>query len=741
MGNYNKIIIKHIAFYTIAFMICMAITSCEKTGGCIIVSPNLNANTQIAYRESKSKVNIDSIHNVANEKHKEIDLKEHRVYYVDYSYSMTQGKNEDVEIRRGEKTKKTGKTLLALVKDSLKQSIRNIKGENVCIEIIPFLDNELWKNGKPTDVFRIEKGTNFEDSDLEKMDAFIDVIDTIRRPKNDGINAKHKPKNKGHYNTHHSIAINDFLNNRIGDITQYHTMILLTDGVDESHKNHLKKGAQILDEEWETKTRDKYVFGIFANLPSDTIKGDLPNRFLENSKYRKHRCYWQQGLNFDFNVFIIQPEASIEYRTRNIATIPIGGCIPAQIKLETQQDQYYRYTIKEQPNPDSKWINIEVESIDSADKRPNKHEASLSLKYVFEAKDNTKSIDIQSGNTVKLTIIDEKTPNIKLVLPDNKKDLIPCVKVKMNYCKKLAGIDPEWSDTLTVHIPYEKSDDAKFNKGCNSVKLSITEVPGYVELLTPKELYLDKPADTLSIMFALKPSHEDLREDSRFRGQFRVENADLLKAIIVNGVPLKNIVASNVIGEYEVVTNECWHPLFIYLLWLLISLLTLYIIYQLIIRLLLRCKPKFSHKIPAIQFRTDPDAANKNINPYNYFGFMQSGHLGENIEYIRFDTTVRDVVKKTGCIYNPFHICQVLKGNSYIYPIDTNIFAESIELRPTKEGISVLVDRKYKCTIETLGDYKEISTKWENGELYKLSVAGVKPTVINIDNINNLSIN
>ena len=185
-------------FYLLAIVLVLSVTlmtSCNMQGehrtisydGCLSLDKNEDSYSVAIDRDSLETTN----------KHisDSITLKEHRVYYVDYSYSMISGENKNVD--------GNGNTLLDLVKKHLKNSIREIKGENVFIEIIPFLDAELWQGqgGKPLKIFQITKKKSFATNELQEMDAFIDEIEAIKR------------SNGTHYNTHHSIVLNDFLHN------------------------------------------------------------------------------------------------------------------------------------------------------------------------------------------------------------------------------------------------------------------------------------------------------------------------------------------------------------------------------------------------------------------------------------------------------------------------------------------------------------------------------------------------
>ena len=210
----------------------------------------------------------NSIENVADS----LKLTEHIVYYLDYSGSMEREPHP---------------CLFKDVKDSLIESIRNIKGENIEIEVIPFLDARLWDNGNPRRVFKITKGKNFREKELKNL------CDSIRK-----IKALNKDSNKEWYETHHNIVINDFLKNRINNAKQYHLMVLLTDGEDRSKS---PSGADVLNESWSEKTKGKYVFGVYCDLKDEgQEKSGLAERFNGNN-----RLFYKTDLNLDFDVSIL----------------------------------------------------------------------------------------------------------------------------------------------------------------------------------------------------------------------------------------------------------------------------------------------------------------------------------------------------------------------------------------------------------------------------------------------------
>ena len=136
-------------FYLLAIVLILPVTlmtSCNMKGEHRTISYDGSLSIDKNDSSYSIVINRDSLKTTNKHISDSITLKEHRVYYVDYSYSMISRNNKNVD--------GNGNTLLDLVKKHLKNSIREIKGENVFIEIIPFLDAELWqeKGSKPSKI-------------------------------------------------------------------------------------------------------------------------------------------------------------------------------------------------------------------------------------------------------------------------------------------------------------------------------------------------------------------------------------------------------------------------------------------------------------------------------------------------------------------------------------------------------------------------------------------------------------
>lgn len=687
------------------FVIGVIMPSCNKKGTHRTIVCDKSMRLDVTEKYNTAVVDLDSIEEAMRRKCDSLSLKEHRVYYVDFSYSMVSKENKNIN--------GTNLTLLDLVKKRLKQSIREIKGEDVVIEIIPFLDAELWKeDGEPTDIFKITKNSTFGASELEEMDAFIDKIHAVKKP------------NGTHYNTHHSIVISDFLKNRIKDEKRYHMMILLTDGEDESK---FPSGASVLDGKWDICTEGKYVFGIFVNLMENKeISGDLPNRFKGDHNNKKRRFY-KKGLGFDFDIFRIEPKAIIEHRRHNIAYIPIGGTIPVFIDT-VQCDKYYKYTLI-QPNCSSSYVKIRVDTLTPAKERPNLHRHTLYYDYRLDLKNNETNTEfIPSGHEIEITVIDEKTPNIKLLIPNRTKDVIPCVSGKLGFCKKLGNrFKPEWSDTITIKIPYEKSNDAKFKAEFNKIKLTISDIPEWAKLISDNEIYLNKPSDTVSITIALDPSNDLLFNRRTFESCINITGTEGLKAIFVNNLPLDQVLPSNKIGVIKIETIKHKHPFVVFLSWFIPAIIILWLVIVALIMAYRAMQPRF--KIPAFQFGTIPSDINRNLNPNTIVlkQILEDKYLKKYICSIQYDINTKTHESSTWGISNWWNIKRAIRGDVHKYHLDENIFIKKIELRPSNEGVKIYVDGEYKDTMTELNVRSKIA-QTNNDILY---VNGYEPVVIN----------
>ena len=541
----ERLKITTITVFFLLITVCYLLMSCNQTGEHIIINYNDKIQINSDKDNSTNVVNKDSINKEKQLLHEKLSLKEHRVYYLDYSGSMEKGQNKNID--------GTGKTLFELTKEKLKKSIREIEGQNVTIEIIPFFDS--WENEKPT-ICKITKEHSFTAEQLKKIDNFLDDITVDHNG-----------------STHHSIAINDFLKNRINDKNQYHLMILLTDGEDYSN------GDNIMDIVW-PKYQHQYIYGVFVNLPETyEITGPLPERF-KNTTDRKYHCYYKQGMNFNFKIFLLESSTTVNHRGDNIAYIAVGGRCAPTFSPVVQEDEFYRYTLLEQPNEQSDFVKIKVEPLtDSSFHLPNVHVGKLEYKYIWNKNgENANTEFIPDGDSIKITVIDEKTPNVKFWFANSKKDNLPCIAQKIKFCKKLYNVNPEWSDTLTIRVRYEKSEDAKHKEEFNNVRLKINNFSESVKLLSKDVIYLDRPSDTISVMLALDPSNENLKNDSIFESLVTLENPGSLNEIIVNDVPLNSVEASNNLGTIRIQAVKKMHPALVNLLWILGFLLFLFLL-------------------------------------------------------------------------------------------------------------------------------------------------------------------
>lgn len=534
-----------------------------------------------ADKEEKEEQEADSIKKAKEKENKEasesLSLREHRVYYVDYSWSM---KND---------------SLMDTVKSNIKNTIPKLKGQNVRIEIIPFLDSVLWrtKEGKCTLEIKSHK-------DWNKLEDFINTINPKKRNKI-FIKGEHSTE---HYNTHHSIAVEDFINNRINDSNEYHIMILLTDGRDEfkSKTNEcdgVKSAIDVMKNHWSEKTKGKYVYGVFVDL-----MGDLKN--IAESKELIEECFegnedkglrYIKGRELDFSAFLLKPKLNnhLDYKNDSIVEIPFGynGRILKELMFENGSKSYsdgvYEYTIIEQPKPNSTCIRVSVQSL--TQELPETHNARLRFKY-NESKDPTQLI---KKWTVDFTIVDKKTPNIDFKLPDHEdEDQSVSFETDLQYCKKFLGtIAPEWTDTVTLKIAYKKSKDAQNKDEFNRSKLTFIGLPKYVQILGPDTISLNKALGEIYVSFVVDTSHENFDEGSCVKGNVIIIDSDSKLNVYANNYPINNDNRSHKIASFRINVDEHCHPIEI-IIWCLITLIILLIIASLMWRL---SRPRFPGKI------------------------------------------------------------------------------------------------------------------------------------------------
>ena len=556
-----------------------------------------------ADKEEKEEQEADSIKKAKEKENKEasesLSLREHRVYYVDYSWSMKKN------------------SLMDTVKSNIKNTIPKLKGQNVRIEIIPFLDSVLWrtKEGKCTLEIKSHK-------DWNKLEDFINTINPKKRNKI-FIKGEHSTE---HYNTHHSIAVEDFINNRINDSNEYHIMILLTDGRDEfkSKTNEcdgVKSAIDVMKNHWSEKTKGKYVYGVFVDL-----MGDLKN--IPESKELIEECFegnedkglrYIKGRELDFSAFLLKPKLNnhLDYKNDSIVEIPFGynGRILKELMFENGSKSYsdgvYEYTIIEQPKPNSTCIRVSVQSL--TQELPETHNARLRFKY-NESKDTTQLI---KKWTVDFTIVDKKTPNIDFKLPDHEdEDQSVSFETDLQYCKKFLGtIAPEWTDTMNLKFSYEKSQDAKHK----NPKLKIKGLPKCVKILYHGETFdsceitLDTDQGTDSLSFIVDTSLKDLDGDIICKdGSIEIVCGDLLH-VYANDYPINNDNRSHKIASFRINVDEHCHPIEI-IIWCLGALLLLLLLFALLWRL---SRPRFLGG-----------------NRYIYFEHSQRGNEARYIFYV-----------------------------------------------------------------------------------------------------------
>lgn len=658
------------------------------------------------------------------------DKPEKRIYYLDCSASMTGSKQHPDD------------NIWEDVKLNLKNAIDAVTDETTELLVVPFANNSDFNQPLPLEC-KQEYATKEGKRELKK---YIDNIATPDYSVNKTM-------------TYHKIPLIDFVNYRI-DSSKETYMFLMTDGDDEEKRKFGTETFNNMVNNWQQYTGVKDgndisdVYGIYVMLNSK-----YNNKTREN--LIKRTDYFWQFNTANVNIKRIKLNTEVVYNIRNEETIAIaidGNIQGIKFKLSTPYPNDIPFEIKETTIQGDKLIvgilpkeNIDVHSLEE------------SKDYIINVKmDGADEFTLLATPRIKLKCISKRENSVTVTHTQSAKTQSQSI---WDNIKSMIGIDVDRSASFgTVHyypsfawssdsitsvvdsIYFNFSQDAKLNnkvyaefqfvdnegKPYNSNVLTIldgdTPLPNNILLISNTDF-----AKELKFVFSPEA------ETGKHQGYFRLINHNHLhridhyfldhlesKVLTENKNDLNNKVN---IFQWTLHYKKHLNPLLKNLLWSLVLLLILYLLYLLILFIIKSKKPTFTDKIPAIQFITDPEKSHKNLEPHNSFIFKNYGHLHEHVEFLKFDTSVQKEQVKKGNIFNPLDITRVLKGNSYIYPLKTNIFAKNIELRPTKDGISVFVDGIYKHTINLLEEYETISQKNEEGTLYKLRIKGYKPTV------------
>lgn len=672
--------------------------------------------------------NVDEEERTKNEIHEKrlalishnLNLLEHRVYYVDCSGSMRTNQFK-------------GQPLLDIVKDSLKTSLLNLDIDSVDIDIIPFFGKK-WNDGKLTPFPTIHKRGPFSSADKDRIVKIIDSI-SVRNEK---------------WATHHSVPINDFLSNRISDERQYHIMILLTDGQDlyNSRNDTAQSGKEVLKEKWSQKSKQK-IYGIFVNLPEKEISGELPNYFKDNEL---SKLFFVKGVNFNINIFQLSNTTDeVLLRKDSLIRIPFGGKMPKEITLKTKKDNHYQYEIDGQPDKNDRYLKIKVSAIHGG-KLPDSWFQELHFIYNWgEHKLNT--YNFPNEEIVSITIVDEKTPKLELSGTDNDCKKGTIINQDLSYYRKWHGIGNDYSDTVSISLSCLYSKDVINDSAIKTGSIRIEGLPKYVCVLdsngndiTNKDILLHKSqSGRLNLKFTLKPESTLLDGDEVDTVKIRFIGVDDYNTIKWNGKRIEKTDDGYVVNAISLNVSENINPIERVFRWLFILLLfSLFLLWVAIMFTRNFLLDKFSNNTPAFQFKTDPQAKGLNVEtgtPLKDCKDTFSSSCITNIKIkhsshikIKHSSQEKNFTKTSWGLCNFWNLKLAFSGDSILIYVNSHGFFDEIEMKPLKNGILVQVDSKSEAIeFKELGKYEDLhcpSVKDADGSVVKLTARIYRNTII-----------
>lgn len=317
-------------------------------------------------------------------------LAEHRVYYFDNSRSMIRTSNMI-----------NGRTLLDVLKDSLYQTVDALPIGTI-VEVIVFSDYAWWQKSQENASDYFPMADQMCSLHIEsKMTDKTKMLNFIKN-----ISAIGKLSETVHYDTHHSIAINDFLNRR--QLKGYvNTMYLLTDGNDEydhprGRSANIESGISVLESRWKNNvSRDMH--GIYVALNKKEF--ELGTYFKNRPKDENRHLYHVSGCNTRINLFSIEDTICID-----------NALLPHNICLRTSGDSPHNISI----SSNDKFYVCTLESFNSLAKE---------VKLRIEPKTSNLPLDHNVKIEMKLEWGNKSKSNGKINLPSNSLPLIVRCKV------------------------------------------------------------------------------------------------------------------------------------------------------------------------------------------------------------------------------------------------------------------------------------------------------------------------
>lgn len=701
MNTISKVI------YFIFGFVCL-LTSCDFSESIVDKVKDYSTNNEQYIDDEKQEeyvVNVERLDSISQN----LNLLEHRVYYVDCSGSM-------ISEKMGNKDK-NGRTLLDKVKDSLEVSILNLDIDSVDIDIIPFYGRK-WNNGVLQSSTIYKRG-EFSLEDRKKIEETISSI-TV-------------PANSNSWNTHHSIPINDFLTNRISNKKQYHIMILLTDGKDEYNKDNDQEqsGIDALKINWIKSCKNNKIYGIYDNLPNVKIKDKLPDYFNQNNS---NKLFYIEGTNFNINIFQLSNITDeVMLRKDSLIRIPFGGKLPDGIELITKADNYYKYEICN-PNKSEKYLKIKVTSIHNG-KLPDSWSPTLHFVYNWgEHKTNTYNFPDQEKITV--TIVDEKTPKLELCEADKKYKKGALVKRRLSFYKKWHGWGGEYSDTTSLSLSYSYSKDVTDDSSIKYANIRIEGLPEYVCILdslghniTNQDIRLPKSRNgRLDLKLTLFPGNPLIEDNIIDSVKIRFRGVDSYNTIKWNGKRIEKKDGMYIVNAVSLNVSEDINPVEKRIRWFFIFLFFSLLLLWTAIMCVRALLNKFTNNSPALQFKTNPQYTKQSLN-------ISPSTLHSYKDYYRSNCITSIIIKNnpqlqgkhqtiSWGISNFWNLRLAFSGDSLIVFVNSHNFFNEIEMKPLNNGILLQVDN-HSGTIELIemDKYKDLqcSINDSNGDIIKLT--------------------
>lgn len=514
---------------------------------CVLIVTFLSCSSRDVERGFVGKIvcldQNDSITQMIVEVGEDETKNEHRVYYFDNSRSMISKKNYI-----------KNRTLLDVLKDSLCQTIKDLPVGTI-VEVIVFSDYAWWQKS-PNNLSPYEPKEN-QMCSLHIKDAVTsrtELLDFVN-----SIEAIGKRPEGGDYDTHHSIAINDFLTRR--QLNGYvNTMYLLTDGDDEHDKPrgqsaNIESGKSVLNSRWRVS---RNMHCIYVALNGEEY--ELGTYFLTNKQQKENRhLYHLTGCNTRINLFSIDDSIHIDN-----ALLPHNICFktngesPKGITISSS-DRYYQCSLTSF-NPIAKEVTLRIEPKDTT--LPQMHDMEIVLNLEWE----------NDSNRIKNLPSDSLPLIIRCRIPQNGvmsiATPIQMDNAKIKFRKDKVFWNENDPDTLIYKVNYKFSENlANQSNTLQSPCLSIDlgDANDYIELLDAQgvqQSMIKLPIaldTTISFALTIDKNHVNLQRRQNLRGKIMLNDLTYADALYLGKKQIKKHNDSYVlVDNFELDIKQRW---------------------------------------------------------------------------------------------------------------------------------------------------------------------------------------